>query len=421
MHRTSVLLAVIMALQETRVIQTSLRSSLSALAIIKDSDLADETSSRSSSFTTLSAAAASAESFPPFDFEDGIPLHIAGWHRFAEEVAQIQDGGEKAMKARSILEFFIEAGKANKYLKGTPCIAKLQEAIAVLDGAPATSPADQLSGAQKVAYETRGKAPSYSCTLRGFTVELIPIFNVMEAICWIYTCCVQHDEILTDREAECYLYQLRTIFAALKATKWFGAPYIPSTVAAAWSKPSSDGAPVTIAFACTCAHANKREKEVMVDARKEYVNGLRIRVQNVVGDVSKNMEGNCPEFVVWGAICRGESDYRSLCLNTLQRESYKCCTHCDNLAKGAWDNKKIKIVDWFDKTTLICGLPRPRNGYQACPLKTVELIIGEGRGRQVRRVSGGGDGGSERDDETEMDWDGDDGEFGGEEMDVDSL
>jgi hypothetical protein len=100
------LLAIIMASQETRVIQTSVCASLSALSIVQDLGLADDTSSRSSSFTTLSAAAAFAESFPTFDFEDGIPLHIAGWERFAEEVAQIQDPREKAMKARLILEFF---------------------------------------------------------------------------------------------------------------------------------------------------------------------------------------------------------------------------------------------------------------------------------------------------------------------------
>ena len=118
-----------------------------------------------------------------------------------------------------------------------------------------------------------------------FTVEEIPIFNVMEAICWIYTSSVQHDEILTDRDAEYYLYQLRLIFKALKATGWFHEDSLPSTVAAAWNKPSGK-APVTIAFACTWARKNRKEKPDMVQARRLYVSGLRTLAQNCVAGSS---------------------------------------------------------------------------------------------------------------------------------------
>ena len=93
------------------------------------------------------ASATSAETFPPHDFEDGIPLHIAGWHHFAEQVSQAADGREKA---RLILEFFAEAGKVSR-LENTPCFTMLQEAIAAYDETSATSSADQLSGAKKVA------------------------------------------------------------------------------------------------------------------------------------------------------------------------------------------------------------------------------------------------------------------------------
>ena len=205
-------------------------------------------------------------------------------------------------------------------MKNTPCIAILQEAIVVCDWASVTSSADQLSGAKKVAHKTRGRAPLYVCHLRDFTLEEIPIFNVMEAICWIYTCSVEHDEIFTDRDAEGYLYQPRLIFKALKATGWFPTAFIPSTVAPAWSKPSPDETSVMIAFACTCAHSNSKEKSGMAEARKLYANSLRTLSQNCVAGSSAqkvgNAEGNCPEFVAWGAICRGDKEYRSLCLNT---------------------------------------------------------------------------------------------------------
>ncbi len=66
--------------------------------------------------------------------------------------------------------------------------------------------ASKLSRVDKTIQKTHSTAPSYTATLQGFLVQEIPIFNILEAICWIYTCCVEVDEILTDREAECYLY-----------------------------------------------------------------------------------------------------------------------------------------------------------------------------------------------------------------------
>jgi len=421
---TSVLLAVIMASHKNRDLQASLFASFSALSLVQDLGIADDTSSLSSSFTTLSAAAASAETFPPHDFEDGIPLHIAGWHHFADQVSQAPDGREKA---RSIFEFFVEAAKVSG-LENTPCVTVLQEAIAACDEAPATSSGDQLSGAKKVAQKTRSSAPSYVCQLRGFTVEQIPIFNVMEAICWIYTCSVQRDEIITDRDAEYHLYQLRLIFKALKATGWFPTKVIPSTVAATWSKPWSDGASLTIAFACTCTNTNKKEKAGMAEARRVYVSGLRTLSQNCVAgsgaqDVG-NTEGNCPEFVAWGAICRGDGEYRSLCLNIPRENSYKCCDHCDNLAKCAWDNKRIKIDDWFDKTSLKTGPVKDVTfGYSGCELKTVELIIQEGkrRGKVHREKRGGIGDGDFVGDDMSMEVEKWDNEVDEEMMDVDSL
>lgn len=88
--------------------------------------------------------------------------------------------------------------------------------------------------------------------------------------------------------------------------------------------------------------------------------------------ISETCKGNCPEFVVWGAICRGDGEYRSLCLNIPHEIAYKCCTHCDNLARRAWNNKKIKIDDSFDKTSLKTGPAKPVSfAYTGCDLKSV--------------------------------------------------
>jgi hypothetical protein len=99
-----------MALHENRDIQACLYASISGLSIVQDLGIPDHTSSLSSSFTSSFAAGDFAETFPPRDFGDGIPLHIAGWHHFAEQVAQTTDGREKALKARSIFEYFVEVG-----------------------------------------------------------------------------------------------------------------------------------------------------------------------------------------------------------------------------------------------------------------------------------------------------------------------
>jgi hypothetical protein len=168
-----------------------------------------------------------------------------------------------------------------------------------------------------------------------------------------------------------------------------------------------------------------QEKRGMAEARKVYVSGLRTLAQNCVTGSSKeirNAVGNCPEFVAWRAICRGDGGYRSLCLNIPNEYSYKCCTHCDDLAKGAWDNKKIKIEDWFDKTSLKTGLPPStlESGYIYCKLKKIEAIIQEGRGRKVLRRNGVGIGGGDVVDDVNMDledWD----KFDDEMMDVDCL
>ncbi len=173
----------------------------------------------------------------------------------------------------------------------------------------------------------------------------------------------------------------------MKATKWLGKD-VPSTVAAAWNKPSNGG-PLTIAFACACVGKEDIWKE-MNTARRDYVRGLHALVQNCMIGISKdtcpNESGNCPEFVAWGAICKAGETYRSLCLNVNRDKSYKCCNHCSSLAKATWKGNSLCIEDWFDKSSLITGPPEQLwNGYVGCNLKPIRDIIAEGRGRGVHK------------------------------------
>ena len=130
------------------------------------------------------------------------------------------------------------------------------------------------------------------------------------------------------------------------------------------------------------------KKDIKV-ARREYVKGLHTLVENCTLRASKdcaNEAGNCSEFVAWGAICKGGETYRSLWLNVNKDKTYKCCNHCELLAKATWKGKSIRIEDWFDETSLKIGPSTPLwNGYVACDLKSIQAIIAEGRGRRVRR------------------------------------
>ena len=87
----------------------------------------------------------------------------------------------------------------------------LEDALTVCNNT-ATQNLIEIAKANKIVQKTPSNAPLYTSILQGYVVEQIPIFNIFEAICWIYTCCVEADEIVTDREAECYLYQLLVIF-----------------------------------------------------------------------------------------------------------------------------------------------------------------------------------------------------------------
>jgi hypothetical protein len=373
---TSMFSFVIMASQDSKDIQISLHTSLSALSLHKDVGILDDTSSINSSFTAPSYSPRNS----PAPTENGFTLHLAAWSQFACTSTLSPDDGR--IKARKIFQKFVDVGKEFG-LGDTQCVKMLEEAINVCNKATNPKFAANVTGADKVSQRyTRKNAPSFTVTLQGYILREIPIFNILEAMCWIYTCCIPNDEILADRHAERYLYQLLLIFKALKETKWLARELLPSTVAAAWNKPSN-GAPLTVVFACSTVGKDKVRLEINA-ARRQYVSGLHTLVRNCidVGEESLNEAGNCPEFVAWGALCRGGQEYRSLCLNIVRYMTYKCCTHCNSLAKACSEGSSLRIVDWYDKTILRDSVPiETENGYEGCKLKSLETIIANGRGR----------------------------------------
>jgi hypothetical protein len=365
--------------QESKDIQISLQTTLSALALHKDIDILDDTSSQTSSFTSSSSSSRKS-SLSLLRGPKGIPLHLKAWDDLANEQPKSSKDGQK--KACNIFESFVEVG-TDFGLGGTSCIKILQNAIDVCNNYDSQKGTPIPSRAERISQMTPKTAPSLVPPSKNFVIEKIPIYNVLEAMCWIYTCCVAADEIRQDRDAECYLYQLMLIFKALNATRWLGND-IPTTVAAAWNKPS-ENLPLIVAFACSCIGKPQVRSE-MIAVRLEYVKNLHSLVKNFTFTSSApNKPGNCPEFVVWGTICRQGNTYRSLCLNINKEMSYKCCNHCDFLAKAS-EGKSIQIEDWYDKSGLITGKAQEVNAYVGYKLKDIRIIIKEGRGTKVSRT-----------------------------------
>src|SRR5947207_3850425 len=51
--------------------------------------------------------------------------------------------------------------------------------------------------AKKIVQKTHSNASLQTTILQSYVIEQIPIFNIFEAVCWIYTCCVGENEIVT--------------------------------------------------------------------------------------------------------------------------------------------------------------------------------------------------------------------------------
>lgn len=118
----------------------------------------------------------------------------------------------------------------------------------------------------------------------------------------------------------------------------------------------------------------------MMAVRRDYTKTLVSLVQNITfTSRAPNQPGNCPEFVLWGAICRAGGSYRSLCLSVQKEQAYKYCGHCEFLAKAAEDGKSIRIQDWYDKSSLITGKQISDQSYIGYKLKEIRTITEEER------------------------------------------
>ena len=182
-----------MTSQDSKDIQISLHLAVSALSLHKDFVIPADTASISSSFTTPSNSPRNS----PAPTSNGITLHLAHWSQFATSHPLSPDDGR--IKACKKFQSFTDVRKEFG-LYDTPCVKMLEEAITVCNKGASPKVAAGLSGADKVSQRyTRKNAPSFAATLQDFALREIPIFFILEAICWIYTCCVHTDEILTDR------------------------------------------------------------------------------------------------------------------------------------------------------------------------------------------------------------------------------
>src|SRR5437762_2696885 len=97
---------------------------------------------------------------------------------------------------------------------------------------------------------------------RNDLVQRVPLFNMWDALSFIYSFCVEAIE--TQLKAELHLFQFRTILCVLRRGPCFNATYAPTTVAATWSDSFS-----VIAFATSCV-GEPRERKEMAAKRVEF-------------------------------------------------------------------------------------------------------------------------------------------------------
>lgn len=364
---------------EAKDIDISLHTSLLALAFQRDLGI-PISNDWSSSITSFSAVGQRFSPPPRSTSDPSIALKVAYWAQLAETPTMTPDEGRE--RVCKIFTFFL-ATATDFGLEDTPCTRMLEEAIMTCTNSAGISP--QPSGRDKITQRTGRKVESQVVTLQGYVLQ-IPVFNIFKAMCWIYSCCVDSDKIRTDREAELYLLQFRFIFKALWASGWVPRRFMPSTVAAAWNSPT--GAPLLLVFSCSGVGMEENDRLEINAARVEYVRGLHT-LADICADSaalpnrSRNDPGNCPEFICWGSVCRGEGTYRSLCLNVHRNVAYQCCTHCDFLAKAALECNRIEIEDWYYQSSLTKGVSKKFGHYYGRDLKDLKDILDQRRGRKV--------------------------------------
>ena len=366
-------------------LQETLSLSLSAVSLQKELDDNDSISSASSSSTSPSTREHHRQ-YPPRGDSNGITLDLYHWARYSQyQPASDEEGRQRAV---NIFQYF--ANVATSFgMKDLTCVSLIQEALDVCT--QGITAGQNVSRAPRIALKCLKDSPRLDYERVGVLLNNIPIFNVLEAICWVYTSCVDSDAIRSDRQAELYLYQLYLIFKALKNTRWVTSRIMPSTIAAAWSKPDGLDSPLLVAFACAGVGKDLLLRREISTARCDFIKRLHNVSKFGHNKEQGNAPGNCPEFLLWGTVCEKGVSYRSLCLNLNQPKSYMCCDHCQLVARSAEQHIQIHIEDWYHKTSLVpadADVVRS-NGFDSCDLKTLGEILMEVRKatRKAKKVS----------------------------------
>jgi hypothetical protein len=219
---------------------------------------------------------------------------------------------------------------------------------------------------------------SFDFRYRDDVVKGVPLWNVFDAITYIYTACFV--DMFISRECELHLYQLRTIFNVLGSAvgKSFKRK-VPSTMAATWCK-VGEGRPLVAGFA---ASYTRKNKVAMAKVRRKYVDAL-VNLNPVDKKRAPNASGNYPEFITWSIVCRDAGNSKSLCLSNFKEIAYQFCGHFEDASK-AFVEKKSKIEDFFDKSSLIISTEvRTDHASPGCKLKSAEALIKDGRVKRKR-------------------------------------
>lgn len=125
------------SVQDSKDLQTSLNSSLSALALLKDLSIADDNNLVCSFGSSSSSTTIGSRKSPPPPEETGITLEIRQWAEHANSTLKSPEDGR--LKAHKLLMYFIETGKTFG-LGESPYVEMLQDAADVVEGSRAISP-----------------------------------------------------------------------------------------------------------------------------------------------------------------------------------------------------------------------------------------------------------------------------------------
>lgn len=288
-----------------------------------------------------------------------IGLELDKWAALLQTSVETVD--DQRSRIRRLLTFFIEMGCKNN-LGEAPAVIILKKCLNALGekgefvGNPRSDwryricqrTIDELEGDMRSlsreldllqdGTETNHITQSYSpsplrleLSPRALDAE-VPLFNMWDAMSFIYTTCVEpiYDQLST----ELHLYQFWTIVQVIKACRYFANIATPRTAAAAWADTGSpDGFVVAFATTCVCPKGgNDKSKKEMADMRCRFIS----RLQGVLNSRHAVFffRGNCPEFWTWGWVCNRAGKYKSLCFGREGEgsKSMKFCEYCEEQA-----------------------------------------------------------------------------------------